>query len=151
MRRLALLLGGCALFLSACGGSSSPQSKPPPPVPRSKARLTIAGLQPPSGCYVTVYLVEAATRAQIESVQRRLLAQRGVARVSFVPRGLALERFVKKDPKVAKGMHVNPFSDQFEVVPRTFNAIFAIIGDFAMHGGPITNALPGGTCANRRR
>jgi len=111
----------------------------------------LAGLQPPSGCYVTVFLIEDATRAQIRSVQNRLLANKGVAQVSFVSSGLALERFGKKNPAAAKGMHVNPFSDQFEVVPRSRAAVFSIIGDFATNGGPITNALPSGVCANAKR
>jgi len=145
------LLGVGVLVLAGCGGGGSPSTSTKSASPPAKGRLVIAGLQPPAGCYVTVFLVENATKAQIRSVQNRLLANKGAAQVSFVSRGLALERFGKKNPTVAKGMHINPFSDQFEVVPRSRAAVFSIIGDFATHGGPITNALPSGACANAKR
>lgn len=145
------LLGACVLTLAGCGGSGTPGNPAAPPVPHPKTRVALAGLQPPSGCYVTVFLIAGATKAQIATVEHRLLANKGVGQVSFVSRGLALERFGKNNPAAAKQMHVNPFSDQFEVVPRTLEALFLIIGDFATNGGPITNALPEGTCANVKR
>ena len=144
------LLGVLVILLAGCGGGSG-GSPGKPAVHARRARLVLAGLQPPSGCYVTVFLIDNATKAQIRSVQNRLLANNGTAEVSFVSRGLALERFGMKNPKLAKSMHVNPFSDQFEVVPRSLAAVYLIIGDFARNGGPITNALPGGTCANAKR
>jgi hypothetical protein len=148
MRRL-LGLSVCVLVLAGCGGGSS--SAPPPPATTRpvtpKAQLVIAGLQPPSGCYLTVFLVEGATRAQIATVQNRLLTNKAVTEVAFVSKGLALERFVRTKPKVAKRVHVNPFSDQFEVVPRSPSTVIAIVGDFATNGGPITNVLPSRACA----
>jgi cell division protein FtsX len=96
---------------------------------------------------VTVFLAEDVTTADIASVRRRLLANRAVTTVSYVSKQLALRRFASTHPKAARGMHVNPFSDRFEVVPRTNGAVFSIIGDFATRGGPITNVKPSGSCA----
>jgi hypothetical protein len=136
------------IALAGCGGGKKSATATTTATGTSHgARLTLAGLQPPPGCYVTVFLVEDATPAQVRSVQNRLLRNKAATNVSFVSRGLALERFMRKNPAVAKGMKINPFSDQFEVVPRNRAAIFAIIGDFAIHGGPITNAKPSNGCA----
>src|SRR5581483_11791318 len=136
MRRLGPLV--CVLAVAGCGGGSS--SAPPSTTsPAANARLVIAGLQPPAGCYLTVFLVEGATKAQVASVQNRLLANKAVSEIAYVSRGLAMERFVRTKPKVAKRIHVNPFSDQFEVVPRSRGTVIAIVADFATNGGPITN------------
>ena len=51
-----------------------------------------------------------------------------------------------RNQQAAKGMAVNPFADRFEVVPRTRSAVFAIVGDFAVRGEPITNVKPAKTC-----
>jgi hypothetical protein len=147
MRRL-LGPSVCVLVLAGCGGGSS--SAPPAATTTpatSKAQLVIAGLQPPAGCYLTVFLVEGATTAQVETVKSRLLANKAVREVAFVSKGLALERFVRTKPKVAKRIHVNPFSDQFEVVPRSRGTVIAVVADFATNGGPITNVLPSRACA----
>jgi cell division protein FtsX len=96
---------------------------------------------------VTVFLAVDVTRADIASVQRRLLTNRLITEVSFVSKPLQLRRFALTNPKAAKGMHVNPFADRFEVVPRTTGGVLAIVGDFATRGGPITNVKPSKNCA----
>jgi len=146
MRWLRLVsVAGCALALAACGGGGRTARTTPTP-PSSSAALVAAGLEPPSGCYVTVFLAEDVTKADLASVQRRLLSNRAVTEVSFVSKGLELRRFALTNPKAAKGMHVNPFSDRFEVVPRTSGGVFSIVGDFAARGGPITNVKPSEGC-----
>jgi hypothetical protein len=147
VRRLALL-PGCALLLAACGGGGGGSS--PATTARlgaNPASLVTAGLEPPAGCYVTVLLVEDITRAQVEQVQNRLLATKAVEQVSFVSKSLEFQRFKQTNAKVAKGMHVNPFTDRFEVVPRSNSSVFSIVSDFATKGGPITNVRPSVGCS----
>ena len=148
MRRLAVL-AGCAAAVSGCGGGGG--STATKPVAAPQAALVAAGLEPPAGCYVTVFLIEDATRAQVAQVQKRLLASKAIEQVSFVSKQLQLRRFAQANPTAAKGMHVNPFSDRFEVVPRTRGGVFAIVSHFALEGGPITNARPSSGCRNRVR
>jgi hypothetical protein len=138
-----LPLAGCALVLAACGGGGGPSTDT---TAASTATLVTAGLQAPAGCYVTVFLIEDVTRAQIAQVQKLLLANRLITQVSFVPKALELKRFAQTNPVAAKGMHINPFADRFEVVPRTHGSVFSIVGDFATHGGPITNVKPSAGC-----
>ncbi len=142
-RSLTLLPLCCALVLAGCGGGTSGNST----TNASTATLVTAGLTPPLGCYVTVFLIETVTRTQTLQVQKLLLANRFVAQVSFVSKALELKRFAQTNPVAAKGMHVNPFADRFEVVPHTHGSVFAIIGDFATRGGPITNVTPSAGCA----
>jgi FtsX extracellular domain len=143
MRRLRLVpVVGCAFVLVACGGGGSPAT-----TTTSRASVVAAGLEPPRGCYLTVFLAEDVTKADVAGVQRRLLRNRLVRRVSFVPKALELRRFTVRNPKAAKGMHVNPFADRFEVVPRTRGGVFAVISDFATRGGPITNVKPSKGCS----
>jgi hypothetical protein len=78
---------------------------------------------------------------------RELLANRAVTQVSYASKALELRRFGLRNPQAAKGIDVNPFSDRFEVVPRTKGSVFAIVGDFATRGGPITNVKPSKGCA----
>lgn len=134
-------LAGCALLLGGCGGGSSTVA-----AEAQGAALVVPGLEPPAGCYLTVFLNEDVTRGEIRTVQRRLLANRAVTQVSYVPKSLELRRFALRNPKAAKGMHVNPFADRFEVVPRTNGSVFTIVADFATRGGPITNVKPAKTC-----
>ena len=141
MRRL-FPLAGCALALAACGGGTSVNDT----TTGSVATLVTPGLTPPPDCYVTVFLIEDVSKAQIAQVQKLLLANRLITQVSFVPKAFQLKRFAQTNPVVAKGMHVNPFADRFEVVPRTHGSIFAIVGDFATRGGPITNVKPSAGC-----
>jgi cell division protein FtsX len=146
MRWLRLVpVAGGALALTACGGGGGGTPGTVTTV-RSSAALVVAGLEPPAGCYVTVFLAEDVTKAQIASVQKRLLANRVVTQVSFVSKELQLRRFALSNPKAAKGMHVNPFADRFEVVPHTNGSVFAIVGEFAARGGPITNVKTSEGC-----
>ena len=148
MRWLRLVpVAGGALALAACGGGGGGNPGATTTV-HTSAALVAAGLEPPAGCYVTVFLAEDVTKADIASVQKRLLANRVITQVSYVSKGLQLRRFALTDPKAAKGMHVNPFADRFEVVPRTRGGVFAIVGDFATRGGPITNVKPNKSCAS---
>ena len=136
----------CALALTACGGGGGGSSGSTTTAP-STAAVVAAGLEPPSGCYVTVFLAEDVTKADIQQVQQRLLTNRVVTAVSFVSKGLELRRFALENPKAAKGMHVNPFGDRFEVIPRTNGGVVVIVGDFAARGGPITNVKPSIACS----
>ena len=148
MRWLRLVpVGGCALALAGCGGDGGGASGTTTSTTPAIAALVVAGLEPPSGCYVTVFLAEDVTKGDIASVQKRLLANRVITQVSYVSKGLELRRFALTNPKAAKAMHVNPFADRFEVVPRTNGSVFAIVGDFAARGGPITNVKPSEGCA----
>jgi hypothetical protein len=148
MRWLRLApVAGCALVLAACGGGDRSTGGTTTITPPPAAALVAAGLDPPSGCYVIVFLAEDATKNEVASVQKRLLANRAVAEVSFVSKELELRRFKLRNPQAARRMHLNPFSDRFEVVPRTRGGIFAIVGDFATRGGPITNVKPARNCA----
>lgn len=141
---LVVTVAVSALALAACGGQGGSPGTTTSVAPG--AALVAAGLEPLSGCYVTVFLTETVTKADVASVQQRLLASRAISEVSFVSKALELRRFALTNPKAAKGMHVNPFPDRFEVVPRTNGAVFSIIGDFATHGGPITNVKPSEGC-----
>jgi hypothetical protein len=146
MRWLWLVpVAGGAAVLAACGGGGGDSGTTT--AARTAAALVVAGLDPPSGCYVTVFLAEDVTRADIASVRERLLANSAVIQVSYVSKALELRRFGLRNPRAAKGMHVNPFADRFEVVPRTKGSVFAIVGDFATRGGPITNVKPSKSCA----
>jgi hypothetical protein len=148
MRWLRLVpVAGGALALAACGGGGGGTPGTTTTV-RSSAALVVAGLEPPAGCYVTVFLAEDVTKADIASVQRRLLANRVITQVSYVSKSLELRRFALGNPRAAKGMHVNPFADRFEVVPRTNGGVFAIVGEFAARGGPITNVKPSELCTD---
>jgi hypothetical protein len=138
--RSLLSLAGCTLVLAACGGGGGSTTS-------ETAVLVTPGLQPPAGCYVTVFLIEDVTKAEVARIQNALLANRLVTQISYVPKALVLKRFAQTNPTEARGFVYNPFSDRFEVVPRTRGGVFAIVGDFAIHGGPITNAKPSKACA----
>jgi cell division protein FtsX len=139
--RTLLALAMVVLVLPACGGGTTGST-----TTTSKATLVTAGLTPPAGCYLTVFLIETVTKTQTLRVQNQLLANRLITQVSFVSKALGLRRFAQKHPLAAQGFAVNPFTDRFEVVPRTHGSMFAIIGGFATHGGPITNVTPAPAC-----
>jgi len=143
--RWLIAFAGCALAagLAGCGGGGAAPGETRP----ASAALVVAGLEPPGGCYVTVFLVEDATKAQIAQVRRQLLASTAVVQVSFVSKELQLRRFAHLNPATARRMHVNPFTDRFEIVPRSRGSALAIVGDFAINGGPITNAKPSTGCS----
>ena len=139
-RLLPLVVVG--LVLTACGDGTSGSST----TTGSTATLVTPGLTPPAGCYLTVFLVESVTTPQTLQVQKQLLANRLITQVSFVSKALELKRFAQKHPLAAQAFAVNPFTDRFEVVPRTHGSMFAIISGFATHGGPITNVRPSAAC-----
>jgi hypothetical protein len=138
--RWLLPLAVLALVSTGCGGNK------PAAGTGSQATLVTAGLTPPTGCYLTVFLIESVTKTQTLRVQTQLLANRLITQVSFVPKALELRRFAQTHPLAAQGFAVNPFTDRFEVVPRTHGSMFSIIGGFATHGGPITNVTPNAAC-----
>ena len=131
-----------ALGFTACGGGTSGSSTST----GATTTLVTPGLTPPAGCYLTVFLVESVTTQQTLRVEKQLLANRLITQVSFVPKALELKRFAQKHPLAAQAFAVNPFTDRFEVVPRTHGSMFAIISGFATHGGPITNVTPSAAC-----
>jgi FtsX extracellular domain len=141
--RWLLPLAVVALVLTGCGGSGTPGAST---ATGSQATLVTAGLTPPAGCYLTVFLIESVSKSQTLHVQSQLLANRLITQVSFVPKALELRRFAQTHPLAAQGFAVNPFTDRFEVVPRTHGSMFAIISGFATHGGPITNVTPNAAC-----
>jgi hypothetical protein len=149
MLRKLVPLAGCALLLAGCGGGgggggSTTAAETQPAI---TASLVAPGLEPPAGCYVTVHLIEDITKQQIADLQQRLLRTKAVTEVAFVSKALEFRRFTLSNPGLARRMHVNPFTDRFEVVPRTNGAVFAIVGDFATNGGPITNVKPSIGCS----
>jgi hypothetical protein len=156
MRRL-VILAGCTVALAGCGGGGGAGGSGnggggggPPPAETSaapEASLVDAGLEPPEGCYVTVFLVEDVTKPQVDEVQAQLLSNKAIFQVSFVPKALELKRFAQSNPAAAKDMHANPFGDRFEVVPRTPGTAPQIVGTVAKQGGPVTNAKPSAGCA----
>jgi hypothetical protein len=140
--RWLLPLAVAALVATGCGGSKPTAGTST----GSQATLVTAGLTPPAGCYLTVFLIESVTKTQTLHVQSQLLSNLLITQVSFVPKALELRRFAQTHPLAAQGFAVNPFTDRFEVVPRTHGSMFAIIGGFATHGGPITNVTPNPAC-----
>jgi hypothetical protein len=140
--RWLLPLAVVALALTGCGGGNPAAGTST----GSQATLVAAGLTPPAGCYLTVFLIESVTKTQTSHVQSQLLANPLITQVSFVPKALELRRFAQTHPLAAQGFAVNPFTDRFEVVPRTHGSMFSIIGGFATHGGPITNVTPNAAC-----
>jgi hypothetical protein len=66
---------------------------------------------------VTVFLAEDVTRADIASVQKRLLATRAVTQDLVRLEGARAPPLRPAEPAGGQGDHVNPFADRFEVVP----------------------------------
>jgi hypothetical protein len=112
--RWLLPLAVAALVATGCGGSKPAAGTST----GSQATLVTAGLTPPAGCYLTVFLIESVTKTQTLHVQSQLLSNRLITQVSFVPKALELRRFAQTHPLAAQGFAVNPFTDRFEVVPR---------------------------------
>ncbi len=105
-----------------------------------------AKLAPPSGCYLTVFLSEDVTPVEKAHVQLLLLSNPRIVEVSFVSKELALKRLARTQPEIAANIHVNPFPDQFEVVPRLRVDVFAIITDFAAGVDGVTNVRARPAC-----
>jgi FtsX extracellular domain len=143
--RLALVAAAAALLVSGCGSSSSSEGTTSTVGPQAK--LVPATLVQPEGCFLTVFLSESVTPAQTAHVQLLLLSNPRIVEVSFVSKQLALKRLAATQPDIAANMHVNPFPDQFEVVPRLRVDVFAIITDFAAGVDGVTNVRASPACA----
>ena len=130
--RLALVAAVTGLLLAGCGGSGGGSSSEGTTTEAgAAARVVKAGLRPPRGCYLTVYLAEEATVPQRRRVQALMVTSGRVAKIAFVSKALALKRFAQQKPLFASRMHRNPFPDSFEVVPRTRLDVYPIITFFA--------------------
>jgi hypothetical protein len=143
--RLALVAAVTGLLLAGCGGSGNGSSSDTSTEPAG-ARVVKAGLKPPRGCYLTVFLAEEATRRQTARVQALMAGSGRVATVAFVSDELALKRFALKNPVLARRMHKNPFPDSFEVVPRTKLDVYAIITTFAAGVPGVVNVRASQPC-----
>jgi hypothetical protein len=143
--RVAAAAAVAGLLVAGCGGSESAEPEATT-TPDQRARLVKAGLKPPSGCYLTVFLSETVTPGEKQGVQSMLLASERVTLVAFVPRELAFRRFKRARPVDARHMTRNPFYDRFEVVPGTKLDVFGIITEFAPGIDGVTNVRPTPPC-----
>jgi hypothetical protein len=149
--RLGSVAAAFALLLTGCGGGGETAA----PATTStaddtpRARVVRAKLVPPSGCFLTVFLSESHTTTQQRHVELLLIGNRLVREVAFVSKDLALRRLARTQPKIAKGMHVNPFPDSYEVLPGSRNAIFSIITDFAAGVDGVTNVKASRACGTQ--
>jgi cell division protein FtsX len=137
------------LLLAGCGGGGNTAGSETVATGPPRAKLVRATLTPPSGCFLTVFLSESVTSAQRRDVQSLLLANRRIREIAFVPKALALERFARSQPDLARNMNVNPFPDQFEVVPGTRVAVFAIVTQFAQGVDGVTNVKASPPCGQQ--
>jgi hypothetical protein len=151
MRHLLTRLGPAAavagLLLSGCGGSESASTEATTTTAVSAAKLVKAGLRPPAGCYLTIYLGETVSVAEKQNVESLMLTSKRVESVSFVSKGLALKRFAQSKPVLARRMRVNLFPDTFEVVPHTRLDVAPIIVDFSAGVAGVTNVRASRPCA----
>jgi cell division protein FtsX len=136
------LLAGCGGGGSASSGTTSTATEVDPP----HARLAKATLKQPAGCFLTVFLSESHTTQQQRHVELLLLGNKLIREISFVSKDLALRRLARTQPQIAKGMHVNPFPDSYEVLPGSRNAVFSIMTDFAAGVDGVTNVKPSRGC-----
>ena len=143
--RLALVAAAAALLLAGCGGGAS-SADPEQTTAAYRAQVVQARLDQPAGCFVTVFLSDIATPAQKRRVERLLVTNRGVIRVAFVSKTLALRRFLRLHPEIAASSVAGRFPDSYEAVPRTRGAVFSIITVFAAGVDGITNARPSVSC-----
>ena len=143
----ALLAAVFGLLAAGCGGSSGASEEETTTV-AEPARLVKAGLRPPGGCFLAVYLAETATAAQRRRVQLLMLSSDSVATVAYVPKAIALKRLAQRKPDVARGMRLNLFPNTFEVVPRTRLAVYSIIAGFAAGVPGVTNVRASVPCGS---
>jgi hypothetical protein len=147
-RKLATVLAAVAgLLASGCGGSSG-ASEETTTTAAEPARVVKAGLRPPAGCFLTVYLGEPASVPQRRQVQSLMLSSDGVETVAYVPKALALKRLAQRKPDVARGMRLNLFPNTFEVVPRTRLDVYSIIAGFAAGVPGVTNVRASVPCGS---
>ena len=67
---------------------------------------------------VKTYFEETATNAEINAVQKRLLADPRVKSIDFVSKKEALERMEKRLPDITKELTSNPLPASYEITPR---------------------------------
>ena len=145
--RLGLVAAVTGLLLTGCGGSGSGSAEATTTTESTaNARVVKAGLKAPAGCYLTVFLSEDATLGQQNGVQRLMVTSKRVATVSFVSKELALSRFAKRKPEIARRMTQNLFPDSFEVVPRSRLDVYPIILDFAKGVPGVVNVRASTPC-----
>src|SRR5688572_5045866 len=146
--KAALLAAVVGLLAAGCGGSGGASAEATTTA-AEPARLVKAGLRPPRGCFLTVYLAESATAAQRRRVQSLMLASESVATVAYVPKALALKRLAQTKPDVARGMRLNLFPNTFEVVPRGRIDVISLIAGFAAGVPGVTNVRASVPCGSR--
>jgi FtsX-like permease family protein len=134
-------------LLAGCGGGDSTADEATTSTAARTANLVKAGMAPPRGCYVTVFLSENVTAAQREHVQGRLLSNPRVLEVAFVPKKLSLRRFARANPLIAAGMRLNLFPDKFEARLISRLSALTVVTDFAAGVDGITNAKASAACA----
>jgi hypothetical protein len=144
--RLGLVAAVTGLLLAGCGGSGSGSAEATTTESSASARVVKAGLRPPGGCYLTVFLSEDATPKQRNGVQRLMVTSRRVETVSYVSKELALDRFAKRKPEIARRMTQNLFPNSFEVVPRSRLDVYPIILDFAAGVPGVVNVRASTPC-----
>ena len=147
-KRATVLATVAGLLAAGCGGSSGAPEEETTTAAAEPARLVKAGLRPPTGCFLTVYLGETATAAQRRRAQSLMLSSDGVATVAYVRKALALKRLAQRKPDVARGMRLNLFPNTFEVVPRTRLGVFSIIAGFAAGVPGVTNVRASVPCGS---
>jgi len=146
--RLALVAAVSGLLLAGCGGSGAGSGEATTTEADVFARVVKAGLAPPPGCYLTVYMADGATARQTARVQRLMVTSKRVEEVSYVPKQLAFKRFAKARPVIASRMRRNLFPDSFEVVPRTRLDVYGIILDFAAGVPGVVNVRASAPCGH---
>jgi FtsX extracellular domain len=144
--RLALVAAVSGLLLTGCGGSGGDSSGGTTTEPTTAARVVKAGLNPPRGCFLTVYLAFDATAKQTQAVRGLMVTSGRVATIAFVPKELALKRFAQTKPELARRMHTNLFPDAFEVVPRSRIDVYPLILDFAKGVDGVVNVRVSRPC-----
>ena len=145
--RAAVVAASAALLLAGCGGGSSASTEPTTTAAPPSAKLVPARLAQPKDCYLTVFLEDGVTPARKQSVELLLLSSRRVRQIAFVSKELSLKRLAQTQPDVVKGMHVNPYPDEYEVVPRKRADIFAIVEQFAAGVDGVSNLRVNPSCA----
>jgi hypothetical protein len=147
--RLIVLAAVTGALLAGCGGgdSTAEADVTTSTTPASRAKLVKAGMAPPRGCYVTVFLSDSATAAEREHVRVRLLSNPRVLEVAFVPKKLSLRRFARENPLFAAGMRLNLFPDKFEARLASRLSAFTVVTDFAAGVEGILNAKASAACA----
>jgi hypothetical protein len=144
--RLAPVAAVGALLLAGCGGGSEAGETTTTTTSAPRAKVVRATIAQPSGCFLTVFLSEGVTPVQRQDVEMLLVSNRRVRVIAFVPKTLALRRFARAQPDLARTMSVNPFTDRFEVVPGARIDVYSIITQFASGVDGVTNVRASAPC-----